>query len=379
MFNKENLFAAAVLITTGFLGAAKAHAQNTRCYTLESLQGSYGVVIHYGANVAAGIQAETLDGKGNLTRTGINNQPVVGSPTGLRTVAAVTSVGTYTVNCDGTGTINRIVTRADGSTAAAADDFLVTKSIERDGRLVATAIFDIQKDPSVIVPGGIFLTRTHTLRPTGACYTLESLQGSYGVVINYGANVAAGIQAESLDGKGNLTRTGVNNQPIVGSPTGLRTVAPVTSVGTYTVNCDGTGTINRIVTRADGTTAAAADDFLVTEAVERNGRLTATAIFDIQKDPSVIVPGGIFLVRTHTLRSDTGPHANPPLDAQLQSLACGTNPPAPSCQATVNVWNYYLIKNVNAAATPLVIGDGTRTLTVQQYLEARATAGLVNR
>ena len=379
MFNKENLFAAAVLITTGCLGAAKAHAQNTRCYTLESLQGSYGVVIHYGANVAAGIQAETLDGKGNLTRTGINNQPVVGSPTGLRTVAAVTSVGTYTVNCDGTGTINRIVTRADGSTAAAADDFLVTKSIERDGRLVATAIFDIQKDPSVIVPGGIFLTRTHTLRPTGACYTLESLQGSYGVVINYGANVAAGIQAESLDGKGNLTRTGVNNQPIVGSPTGLRTVAPVTSVGTYTVNCDGTGTINRIVTRADGTTAAAADDFLVTEAVERNGRLTATAIFDIQKDPSVIVPGGIFLVRTHTLRSDTGPHANPPLDAQLQSLACGTNPPAPSCQAAVNVWNYYLIKNINAAATPLVIGDGTRTLTVQQYLEARATAGLVNR
>ena len=379
MSNKENLFAAAVLITAAFLGAAEAHAQNTRCYTLESLQGSYGVVIDYGANVAAGIQAETLDGKGNLTRTGINNQPVVGSPTGLRTVAAVTSVGTYTVNCDGTGTINRIVTRADGSTAAAADDFLVTKSIERDGRLVATAIFDIQKDPSVIVPGGIFLTRTHTLRPTGACYTLESLQGSYGVVINYGANVAAGIQAESLDGKGNLTRTGVNNQPIVGSPTGLRTVAPVTSVGTYTVNCDGTGTINRIVTRADGTTAAAADDFLVTEAVERNGRLTATAIFDIQKDPSVIVPGGIFLVRTHTLRSDTGPHANPPLDAQLQSLACGTNPPAPSCQATVNVWNYYLIKNINAAATPLVIGDGTRTLTVQQYLEARATAGLVNR
>ena len=231
---------------------------------------------------------------------------------------------------------------------------------------------------AVLITTG-FLGAAKTHAQNTRCYTLESLQGSYGVVIHYGANVAAGIQAETLDGNGNLTRTGVNNQPIVGSPTGLRTVAPVTSVGTYTVNCDGTGTINRIVTRADGTTAAAADDFLVTEAVERNGRLTATAIFDIQKDPSVIVPGGIFLVRTHTLRSDTGPHANPPLDAQLQSLACGTNPPAPSCQATVNVWNYYLIKNVNAAATPLVIGDGTRTLTVQQYLEARATAGLVNR
>ena len=106
------LFVPAVLITT-FLGVSIANAQDSRCYTLESLQGSYGVVINYGANDALGLQAQFLDGKGNLTRTGINNQPTVGSATGQRTIANVISTGTYTVNCNGSGIITRIVTRAD--------------------------------------------------------------------------------------------------------------------------------------------------------------------------------------------------------------------------------------------------------------------------
>ena len=247
MFNTTKcLFALAVLITT-VLGVSIANAQDSRCYTLESLQGSYGVVINYGANDALGLQAQFLDGKGNLTRTGINNQPTVGSATGQSTIANVISTGTYTVNCNGSGIITRIVTRADGSTASAADDFLITEAIEKDGRLIATTIVDAQKDPSVIVPGGIFLTRTHTLRPNNqfSCYTVESLQGSYSVINTYGSNVALGLQAETLDGKGNLTRTGPLNQPTAGSTTGQRTVANVTSNGTYTVNCNGTGTIDR--------------------------------------------------------------------------------------------------------------------------------------
>src|SRR6185436_13406814 len=106
-------------------GVLTAEAQNSRCYTLESLQGSYGVVLTYGANVAAGFQVESLDGKGNLRRTGVINQPTVGSATGLRTVDPATSVGTYTVNCDGTGSFTRIVTRADGTTALGSDDFVI--------------------------------------------------------------------------------------------------------------------------------------------------------------------------------------------------------------------------------------------------------------
>jgi hypothetical protein len=45
------------------------------------------------------------------------------------------------------------ITRADGSTAPASDDFIVTAAIVKDGWLLATTIADAQKDPSVIVPG----------------------------------------------------------------------------------------------------------------------------------------------------------------------------------------------------------------------------------
>ncbi len=361
------------------IGGSIAEAQSTGCYTLESLQGSYAVANTYGANVALGLQAEELDGKGGLTRTGILNQPTAGSTTGERTVGTVTSNGTYTVNCNGAGTITRIVTRPDGSTAAASDDILITEAAEQGGRLIATTFVDVQRDPSVILPGGVFLTRVHTRRPSvesSRCYTLDSLQGSYGVIVNYGANVALGLQPEFLDGKGNLTRTGINNQPTAGSATGARTITSVNSTGTYTVNCNGTGTITRVVTRADGTTASASDDFIVTGAVDKDGRLIATTIMDAQRDPSVIVAGGIFVIRTHTRRQNAGPDTTSLWEGQLQSLACGSNPPVPSCQVTLSVWNYYLIARVNANAPPLVAGDGTQLMTVQQYLSARAAAGL---
>ena len=107
MFNKKSLFVPAALILTSFFGVSAANAQNAvwspACpYTLASLQGSYAVIGNYAGDVAIAIQAESLDGKGNLTRTGVLNQVQVvnGSPvaTGARTVGTVTSVGTYTVN-----------------------------------------------------------------------------------------------------------------------------------------------------------------------------------------------------------------------------------------------------------------------------------------
>jgi hypothetical protein len=141
-------------------------AQDIACpYTVESLQGTYAVVLTYGGNVAAGLQIEQLDGKGNVSRTGPINQPVVGSPTGERVVAAVTSVGTYTVNCDGTGVITRVVTQASGVTANTVDDFMITTATKRNGRLIAASIADMQRTPSSVVPGGIFVTRVHTRLP----------------------------------------------------------------------------------------------------------------------------------------------------------------------------------------------------------------------
>ena len=167
MFSTQRLFVPAALIFTGFLGVSAANAQDPSCpYTLASLQGSYSVLVNYGANVALGLQAQTLDGKGNLTRTGIINQPTAGSTTGARTVAIVSSTGTYTVNCDGTGTIVKIVTRPDGTTAPAVDDFIITSATKVVGRPpIATTIVDTQRDPSVILPGGVFVTRVHTRLP----------------------------------------------------------------------------------------------------------------------------------------------------------------------------------------------------------------------
>ena len=377
------------MLLAGILTASTANAQSSGCYTLESLQGSYGVVLTYGSEIALGLQVETLDGKGNLFRSGVINQPTAGSATGERTVVTVTNTGTYTVNCNGSGTFTRVVTRADGSTASGSDDFLITSAVEKDGRLIATTIADAQREPSVIIPGGIFVTRSHTLRPSGpgtGCYTLESLQGSYGVVVDYGANVAFGVQAETLDGKGNLTRTGTINQPAAGSTAGERTVVPVTSNGTYTINCNGSGTVTRVVTRADGSTAPSSDDIVITEAIEKDGKLIATKIMDAQRDPSVIVPGGIFVSRIHTLRpsagsstvtppagSTTNAVANPKnavttnaqfqLDGAASTSADGKpltyrwSQPASSPAATINGAN---------TATPLVqfSGPGTYTFTL---------------
>jgi hypothetical protein len=172
MFSRKRLFVPAVVILTSFFGVSAANAQDSTCpYSLASLQGSYAVLVNYGAAVAIGLQIQVLDGKGNLTRTGVLNQPTAGSTTGARTVGTVSSTGTYTVNCSGTGAITRLVTKPDGSTAPAIDDFIITESIKGIGRpSIATKIVDAQRDPSVILPGGVFVTRVHTRLPDVPIY-----------------------------------------------------------------------------------------------------------------------------------------------------------------------------------------------------------------
>jgi hypothetical protein len=170
MFSKRSVCVLAALLLSSFLSVDAANAgPPTACYTLASLQGSYAVIVNYGANVALGLQAQYLDGNGNLTRTGVLNQPKAGSTTGERTIGTVSATGTYTVDCDGTGTITRVVTRPDGSTAPAVDDFIVTAANLSFGtkgwQFLATTIVDAQRDPSVILPGGVFVTRVHTRLP----------------------------------------------------------------------------------------------------------------------------------------------------------------------------------------------------------------------
>ena len=141
------------------------------CFTLESLEGSYAVVGHYGANVAISLGTRLFDGDGGVTGTSIVNEPTPGSTTGGRTIITAVQVGTYTVNCDGTGVITRTLTASNGVVTTQTDDFVITtgvseRSHRREGRrLIATSMVDAQTVPSAIVAGGIFLTRTYTRLP----------------------------------------------------------------------------------------------------------------------------------------------------------------------------------------------------------------------
>ncbi len=304
MINKIFALAPAAMVVLGLAGGAPLRAQTTpACYTLESMQGSFAVIGTYGANIAIALGVRNHDANGNIAATFLNNQPVVGSPTGERSTVAGTNRGSFTMNCDGTGVVTRVAT-ANGVSTPAFDDFLITEGAVVNGKLVAMAVTDMQRIPAGTVPGGVFLVRRYVRRPepSAGCYTHASLQGSYSVEVNYGVNAALGLQPETFDGKGNLLRTGVLNQPDTTSTTGARIVGPVTSTGTYTVTCEGRGTFNRVVTRPDGTQAVAVDDFLITQGEQRNGVLVATRIVDAQRDPSVILPGGVFVTRLHTLR-----------------------------------------------------------------------------
>lgn len=71
------------------------------------------------------------------------------------------------------------------------------------------------------------------------------------------------------------------------------------------------------------------------------------------------------------------PDAGSLLETELQSLGCGSYPPAASCKLSISQWNWYLTNKINPQAAPLVIGDSTQTMTAQEYVAARAAAGLL--
>jgi hypothetical protein len=165
MRTKVLIVAAAIVTWLGFgIPTAKAD-DDTHCYTVASLKGTYAIVVTYGANVALALALRHFDGEGNLKGTFTLNAPTPGSTTGGRTIITGTQVGTYTVNCDGTGVFTRLVKASNGVTESQKDDFLITKATMEDGQLLATALEDATRVPSAIVPGGLFVTRSFTRRP----------------------------------------------------------------------------------------------------------------------------------------------------------------------------------------------------------------------
>ena len=143
-----------------------ARAADTRCYTVASLQGTYSVVATYDANVAIALALRQFDGKGNLTGTFTLNAPDPTSSTD-RKITTGTQAGTYTVNCDGTGVETRLLSASNGVTATQLDDFVITRAVVKDGHLIATALADATRTPSLLVPGGILVIRSFTRLPDG--------------------------------------------------------------------------------------------------------------------------------------------------------------------------------------------------------------------
>jgi hypothetical protein len=164
MVSKKNLVFQILLVLVGFVGVSAAQ-EDAPCYTLASINGTYAIVGTYGANVAIAFGVRIYDGKGNFTQTFIVNEPDPTSTTGGRKIVTGTQVGTYTVNCDGTGVVNKTTTTSTGTKSESVDDFLISAATKKHGQLIATAIDDAQETPSSIVTGGVFLIHHLTRRP----------------------------------------------------------------------------------------------------------------------------------------------------------------------------------------------------------------------
>jgi hypothetical protein len=137
------------------------NAQAHNVHGVASLQGDYAVVNHYGANLALGIGTVQFDGTGKLQGTLLLNRP---TSTGARELVALTSAGTYSVNTDGTGIIFLAVTLPDGTIKTATEDFVITRTELIRGVRVATEIVDEQREPSLVLGNGVFVTQDYTRR-----------------------------------------------------------------------------------------------------------------------------------------------------------------------------------------------------------------------
>jgi hypothetical protein len=156
---------ALTVILVSVLGASTARAEQPACYTLESLQGSWAIIGTFGANVAKSLGKRDIEENGSFSGTFVLNGPTAGSPTGARTITTGTQNGSYSVNCDGTGTVTRILTASNGTTASQVDDFVITAAVVKHREFIATAVTDVQRVPSALVAGGIFVTRVMTRVP----------------------------------------------------------------------------------------------------------------------------------------------------------------------------------------------------------------------
>lgn len=137
-------------------------AQEHYSYSVASIKGTYAFVGTYAGRVAANWGVVTFDGLGSVKGSVTVNQP---NADGTRNIVKVGLAGTDTVNPNGTGNVSFVVTFPDGHTANVTEDLVITKAEVHQGMLIATAMFEAQEQPSVVLSGKIFVTHTYSRIP----------------------------------------------------------------------------------------------------------------------------------------------------------------------------------------------------------------------
>lgn len=143
------LFAVLLLLNIGSLaGSDTFPATRSRLFDVGSLQGSYASVGRAGSGVSVSVGVAEFDGHGNVTRFVRVN---AGAEDGGRILLDITSVGSYSVNADGTGVIEFTNTLPSGATANVTYDFVITRSVRQAVRdsMAGGELFAIQREPGV--------------------------------------------------------------------------------------------------------------------------------------------------------------------------------------------------------------------------------------
>jgi hypothetical protein len=157
-----------------------------------------------------------------------------------------------------------------------------------------------------IIAGGCLagllgLTGSHGVAAGETGFTLASLQGVYAGVTTIGHNVGSAAVVSTFDGAGNFSGSGMLNIP---SPSGQRLIIPITFVGTYTVNANGSGTAALMVTLPDGRELHLNDDTVITQATRHGNQLLATQLFSQRREPSQTVAGNLLVTVVSTRLHD---------------------------------------------------------------------------
>ena len=132
-------------------------------------------------------------------------------------------------------------------------------------KLLATRIVDAQRDPSVILPGGVFVTRLHTLRPSRSIPTPTVPSEKVTTALAGPKNLSVTSKSIQLDG---TASTSADGKPLTyawtmaqGSP-----VAAILSANTGTPLVQfsqGRGIYTFVLTVTDSTGATAKDSVTV--------------------------------------------------------------------------------------------------------------------